>query len=128
MKIKSLILLATSVVVLSSCQESLADKAEREAKEFTRKYCPTPVQNYTRTDSVVFSKTREVYTYYITFVDKMDDKVLINEHKGEIQKLLTDAIRESTTMKTYIEAGYHFEYVCHSEKNPKEVILTMKIQ
>ncbi len=47
------IFLASLVV---SCTESLEDKAVREAKEYTEKYCPTPYVNDSRTDSAVFDK------------------------------------------------------------------------
>lgn len=109
-----------------SCQESLEDRAERDAKEFTRKYCPTPVQNFTRTDSVTFVRATRTYTYYMSFVDHMDDENLINEHKKEIQDMLGQALRESTNMKTYVEAGFKFEYVCHSGSNPKKILVRFK--
>ena len=41
-------------VLLSGCHENMEKRAQREAREYTEKYCPTPVQNFTRTDSVVF--------------------------------------------------------------------------
>ena len=34
--------------LLVSCTESLEDKAAREAKEYTEKYCPTPYVNDAR--------------------------------------------------------------------------------
>lgn len=128
MKYLYLISFIVSLITVCGCQESMEDKAEREAKEYTRKYCPTPVINYTRTDSIAFSKKTHVYTYYITFVGNMDNRELLNEHRTEIQQMLTTAVHESTNMKAYVEAGFHFEYVCHSEKNPKEVLLKLKIQ
>ncbi len=52
------IFLASLVV---SCTESLEDKAAREAKEYTEKYCPTPYVNDSRTDSAAFDKTTKMY-------------------------------------------------------------------
>ena len=40
-------LFLASLVV--SCTENLEDKAVREAKEYTEKYCPTPYVNDSRT-------------------------------------------------------------------------------
>lgn len=50
-------------LLLCSCHENLEKRAQREAREYTEKYCPTPVQNYTRTDSVTFDiKTKHITT------------------------------------------------------------------
>lgn len=42
--IRLLPLLFAASGFLVSCGESLEDRAAREAKEFTEKFCPTPVQ------------------------------------------------------------------------------------
>jgi len=33
-----------AAVLFAACHEDLADRAAREAKEFTEKNCPTPVE------------------------------------------------------------------------------------
>lgn len=122
-KVKAITLLIFLSLFAVSCQESLEDRAVRDAKDYTRKYCPTPVINCTRTDSVVFDKQKHLYTYYITFVDNMDNVELINEHKAEIIQMLQSSVRESTSMKTYLEAGFKFQYVCRSGSDKKKVLL-----
>ena len=114
------------IVLASTCQESLEEKAARDAAEYTRKYCPTPVINYTRTDSVSFNKTTHVYTYYCTFSGIMDNKDIISQHHTEITQMLAKAIKESTNLKPYVQAGFKFRYVCRSEKNPKNVLLQIQ--
>ena len=114
-------------IFLSSCQESLEDKAARQAKEYTERYCPTPVINYSRTDNVVFDKKRNVYIYYLSFCDMLDDSEIIEENRDKITDMLTQSVRESTGLKNFIEAGFRFEYVCHSEKEPKKVLFKVNI-
>ena len=114
-------------IFLSSCQESLEDKAARQAKEYTERYCPTPVINYSRTDSVVFDKKRNVYIYYLSFCDMLDDSEIIEENRDKITDMLTQSVRESTGLKNCIEAGFRFEDVCHSEKEPKKVLFKVNI-
>ena len=111
---------------LSSCQESLEDRAARQAKEYTERYCPTPVVNYSRTDSIVFDKKRK-YIYYLSFCDLLDDPKIIEENRDKITDMLTQSVRESTGLKNFIEAGFKFEYVCHSEKEPKKVLFKVNI-
>jgi hypothetical protein len=112
---------------LSSCQETLEERAARQAKEYTERYCPTPVINYSRTDSVVFDRKRNVYIYYLSFCDLLDDQKIIEENRDKITDMLTQSVRESTGLKNFIEAGFKFEYVCHSEKEPKKVLFKISI-
>jgi hypothetical protein len=122
-----LLLLLAAGGGLSSCQESLEDKAARQAKEYTERYCPTPVVNYSRTDSIVFDKKRNVYIYYLSFCDLLDDPKIIEENRDRITDMLTQSVRESTGLKNFVEAGFKFEYVCHSEKEPKKVLFRVNI-
>lgn len=116
-----------SLLAICSCQEGLEDKAERQAKEYTHKYCPTPIYNSNRTDSIVFDKNRKVYIYYISFCDKLDDQEVIDHNRNLICNMLTQSVRESTSLKGFLEAGFKFEYVCRSAKNPKKVMLKVVI-
>ena len=52
-------------LLLCSCHENLEKRAQREAREYTEKYCPTPVQNYTRTDSVAFDVKTKIYNILV---------------------------------------------------------------
>ena len=115
------------LLFLSSCQESMEDRAARQAKEYTERYCPTPVVNYSRTDSVVFDKNRKVYIYYLSFSDMLDDQKIIEENRDRITDMLTQSVRESTGLKNFVEAGFKFEYVCHSTKEPKKVLFKVSI-
>lgn len=123
MKILPIVAGIAMLLSFSSCQESLEDKAEREAKDYTRKYCPTPKQNYSRTDSIVFDKQRKVYTYYVSLYDEMDNQEVIDRNRDQITSMLQQSIRESTSIKNFVEAGFRFEYVCHSGSDPKKVLL-----
>lgn len=129
LKIKAchIYLLSCFILLAVSCrQETLEDRAERDAKEYTHKYCPTPTINHTRTDSVTFSRATHTYTYYCTFSDILDNEDIIEQNKDKISEMLAASIRENTNMKPYIQAGFHFRYVCHSDKNPQTVLLEVK--
>lgn len=121
------IVIMLAMALITACQESIEDRAEREAREYTRKFCPTPTVNYTRTDSVVFYKSTHVYTYYCSFTDAMDNKDIIDQNKEQIRESLSSVIRNSTTMRPYLEAGFKFRYVCHSSKEPTKVLLDITL-
>ena len=117
------LLLIVSTLFLAACgHESLEDRASRDSSEFTEKYCPTPVSNNTRTDSVVFDKQTRTYTYYCSFSDMFDDSDVINRFHSKIRDGLSQGIIDNTNLKVYKDAGFNFEYVCHSTREPKKIL------
>lgn len=111
------------IAMLASCQKSIEEKAALDAKEYTRKYCPTPFINHTRTDSVTFNIQTHVYTYHCTFADALDDQEVIDQNRKKLTEILSASVKESTQMKPYIQAGFHFQYICRSAKNPNLILL-----
>ncbi len=120
---KNLIYFGICATLLASCTESLEDKAAREAKEYTEKYCPTPYINDSRTDSASFDKNTRVYTYYITLRNKADNKQAIDANKQKLHNLQKEALDNNPGLKKYKENHFCFRFVYHSAKNPKEVLL-----
>lgn len=122
-KMKNTYLLYTIFAFLCfSCQESLEDRAFKEAKEFTEKNCPTPAQNYTIIDSITFDKMSKTYTYYYSFCDLFDNKELIKENKDVIHKHLKKNLDTNPNIRIYKEAGFKFTYIVHSFKNKKVIL------
>ena len=120
---KKLIYTALGLSLLASCTESLEDKAAREAKEYTEKYCPTPYVNDSRTDSATFDKSTKTYVYYISLRNKADNKQVINANKDKLHKIQKEALDNNPGLKKYKEEHFTFRFVYHSAKNPKEVLL-----
>ena len=120
---KKLIYTAVLVALLASCTESLEDKATREAKEYTEKYCPTPYVNDSRTDSATFDKSTKTYVYYISLRNKADNKQVIEANKDKLHKIQKEALDNNPGLKKYKEEHFTFRFVYHSAKNPKEVLL-----
>lgn len=125
---KKLIYLAVFASLLASCTESLEDRAAREAKEYTEKYCPTPYVNDSRTDSASFDKTTRVYNYYLTLRNKADNKQAIEANKQKLHNLQKEALDNNPGLKKYKEAHFTFRFVYHSAKNPKEILLDDKFK
>ena len=107
---KYLLVISSSLFLLACGHESLEDRASREASEFTR------------TDSVVFYKSTRTYTYYCSFSGMFDNSRIINKVHAKIREGLSKGIIDNTNLKVYKEAGFNFEYVCHSTQSPKKVL------
>lgn len=127
MRFLQLVIIAVTAATISSCQESLEDKAQRQAYEYTRKYCPTPIDNNTRTDSIVFDRSKKVYYYYISFFNQLDDQEIVNENRTLFAEMLTQSVKDSPSLRTFLEAGFRFEYVCHSGSKPGKILMRIKI-
>lgn len=108
-------------LVLASCQESLEDRCERDAKEFTRKQCPAPMDETTIIDSLTFDRVTHTLHYYYRLTGIADEENALN--KEEAINTLKQALKNSTSVKTYKDNKYKFAYTYRSEKNPKKVVL-----
>lgn len=108
--------------MLSACHENLEERAEREAREFTEKNCPTPIVNYSRTDSVTFDKQTKTYTYYCSFWEEMDNASLVSNIHDELRASLKQQVVNNTEMQTLKDAQFNFGYVVHSGSNPDEIL------
>lgn len=129
MNICKLAAMATTVIAaisLTSCHESLEDRAERESREYTKKFCPTPPQNNVVTDSLVFHKTTRTQTYNMHFTGELDDAEAIGKVKDKLVAAMLENVRHDTGLQTYKDEGFTFEYIYRSEKNPQQIILQMK--
>ena len=108
-------------LVLASCQESLEDRCERDAKEFTRKQCPSAIDKTTIIDSLTFDRATHTLHYYYRLTGVADEENALN--KKEAINTLKQALKNSTSVKTYKDNKYKFAYTYRSEKNPKKVVL-----
>lgn len=119
---KKTVLAIGVVAMLMACHEGIEERAAREAREYTERFCPTPVQNFTRTDSVVFYKDTKTYTYYCSVVDRMDDEAIIKANQANLQSGLLASIKQNTNIVVYKKANFNFAYVLHSSAQPQKVL------
>ena len=123
---KKFIFILPLILFATSCQKSIEERAAQEAKEYTEKFCPTPVVNYAQTDSLVFDETTRTFTTYNTLVDKLDNQTVINTNKAEIEKVFLNSVRNSTELKIYKDAGFNFRFVGRSASNGKIILYDYK--
>lgn len=116
------------LLLLCCCQQSLEEKAAADAAEYNRRYCPTPVVNYQRTDSVAFHAASRTYIYYCTFSDVLDNAEVLRTNYDKIRQAMRSSIYDNTSMKQYVEAGFRFRFVCRSQSNPKQVLMQLDIK
>lgn len=108
--------------LLCSCRNNLDDRAEQEARDYTTKYCPTPIYNFSRTDSLTFDRNTHTFTYHCSLTGVMDSLDIISQNRQKLSDGLLKAITASTQLKKYKDAGYSFRYLVRSDKNPRQVL------
>ena len=118
---KKVILFALVTLILGACQESLEDKCARECVEFTKRKCPSSVAQDMLIDSMTFARATHTIQYYYKLTGASDRSDAYP--KDQARQLLKDALKNTTQVMAYKEAGYSFRYIYYSEKNPKTVYL-----
>ena len=108
------IIIAVALMV-TACQETLEERCEREAKEYTEKHCPTPIAKNIVMDSMTFDKATHTITYAYTLSGQLDDSAVVN--RSNSRELLLQEVKNSTNLKLYKEAGCSFTYTYYSAKN-----------
>ena len=117
-KLGAIVVLA---IFVSACHESLEDRCEREAKEYTAKRCPEKLDKNIRIDSLTFDRATHTLHYHYTLMDFADQDGVMEE--VDAVNLLKAELKNSTTVNTYKENKYQFRYTYHSEKNPHKIWL-----
>jgi hypothetical protein len=120
---KKLILFVLTALVTGACQESLEDKCEREAQEYTRRNCPAMVAPEIMMDSMTFERATHTIHYYYRLTGNSDRADAFK--KDEATKVLKDGLKNTTSLQLYKDAGYNFTYTYRSEKDPKTVWMEM---
>ena len=118
---KNLCIIAILALILASCQESLEDRCEREAKEYTAKQCPIRIDKTTRMDSLTFERETHTIHYYYTLMGNADSEVVLKNI--DAVGALKNELKNTTTMKVYKDNKYRFAYTYHSEKDPQKVLM-----
>jgi len=108
--------LVASCGLISCNRATLEDRAEEQAKDFTERYCPTPVQGFQRTDSVTFDRATLTFNYYYLLTGDADNNQIISKMRPKFHTALVDDLKGNTANKAFKDAGYSFHYVYRSEK------------
>ncbi len=118
---KKLWILSAIMLLFTACQESLEDRCEREAKEYTRKNCPAKMDNNTTLDSLTFERETHTLHYYYKLTGFADNDSVVENL--DVVNILKNELRNTTTLKLYKDNHYRFAYTYRSEKNPEKVFI-----
>ena len=114
-------IIAIIALMFTACQESLEDKCEHDSIEYTRKHCPTAIDDYTIIDSLTFDRATHTIHYYYRLTGVADEEKAIKDIDavGTLKK----SLKNSTSVQTYKNNKYRFAYTYRSDKDPKKILL-----
>jgi hypothetical protein len=117
---KKLFVLAIMALTLAACQESLEERAAREAQMYTKKNCPAKISETVIMDSMTFEAQTHTIHYYYTLTGIADNDSTLNP--DEARANLLAALKNTTALSVYKKEKYRFAYTYHSEKSPETVL------
>lgn len=125
---KKVLLMASAIIMLMSCQESLEERAAREAREVTEAKCPMPVGNNMYLDSIVFDIPTLTQTQYFRFTGDTDnDSVVTALENADIKGTLVRELKNTANYKPLLKRGVSFRYVYRSSKNTEKTYLDVTL-
>lgn len=117
---RKFVFIAFALMSLSSCHESLEERAERESKEFTQKNCPMPVTKDIVIDSMVYERQSRTIHYFYSLRGETDTTAI---DKTVAKKELLKGIKGDTSIRKYKEEGFNFAYTYLSTKHKGLVLI-----
>ncbi len=116
----AIVVLTLACSFMTACNhDSLEDKAEKDAKTFNERYCPTPTKNNQRTDSVTFDRDTRTFNYYFDLSGASDNQEVIDTMRTQLREALVKDLKEDMGTQAYKEAGFSYHYVFYSASTHK---------
>jgi hypothetical protein len=114
------LLTVMAALLLTACQETLEEKAAKEAEIYTKKNCPARIADNLTMDSLTYEQQTRTLHYYYTITGAADSVGLLNPETAR-SALLTE-LKNTTSMMAYKEAGFAFAYTYHSQRHRGTVL------
>ena len=126
---KNILLFATALLLLSSCQESLEEKAAREAREVTESKCPMPIGDNMYLDSIVFDIPTLTQTQYFRFTGNSDNDSTVEKiiKNNDLKGTLVQELKNTPSYKALINKGITFRYIYGSTANPEKTYIDITV-
>lgn len=126
---KKILLFTTALLLLTACQESLEEKAAREAREVTESKCPMPIGDNMYLDSIVFDIPTLTQTQYFRFTGNSDnDSTVVNiVSNNDLKGTLVKELKNTPSYKALMNKGISFRYIYGSTAEPEKTYIDITV-
>lgn len=122
---KRFAMIVAAAALLAGCQESIEERAAREAREVTATKCPMPIADNMLLDSVVYDIATHTQSQYFSVFGALDDDSLFAQ--TDSRSLLIGELRNAPSYRPLMERGSCFRYVYRSRSRNGHVLLDMTL-
>lgn len=122
---KRLFFFMLSALTFAACQESIEERAARDAREVTEKKCPMPIGNegnvvLERIDFDIPSRTwKQDFLLSVPEGENIDNP--------SVKQLLVNELKNMPSYKAYRDNGFNFRYVYCRMSNPKDTLIDLTL-
>lgn len=112
-------------LLLCSCQESFDQRCQREAEEYTRKFCPRKVEASNTLDSTTYDIKTRTYCYWYTLSGQFDTPealAALRQERETLRASLRNSLINSVELRKCKEEGINFAYIYRSAASGKTVL------
>lgn len=126
---KNILLFATALLLLTSCQESLEERAAREAREVTESKCPMPIGDNMYLDSIVFDIPTLTQTQYFRFTGNSDNDSTVENivSNNDLKGTLVKELKNTPSYKALMNKGISFRYIYGSTSEPEKTYIDITV-
>jgi hypothetical protein len=126
---KNILLFATALLLLTSCQESLEERAAREAREVTESKCPMPIGDNMYLDSIVFDIPTLTQTQYFRFTGNSDNDSTVENivSNNDLKGTLVKELKNTPSYKALMNKGISFRYIYGSTAEPEKTYIDITV-
>ena len=113
------------LAVVIGCQESMQQRAARDAREVTEKKCPMPLTPDGKVvlESIEFDMAtltwRQHYQLRLDIGDELD--------VDQVKPLLLEELKNTPSYKPYMDSDFNFQYIYVSMSNPTDTIINLTL-
>ena len=127
---KKYILFVFSVLMLVSCQESMEERAAREAREVTESKCPMPIGDNMYLDSIVFDIPTLTQTQYFRFTGNSDNDSTVENivSNNDLKGTLVKELKNTPSYKALMNKGISFRYIYGSTAEPEKTYIDITVK
>lgn len=102
------------LAAITSCQENFDNRCQREAKEYTQRFCPQKMDKYITLDSTTYDKKSKTYCYWYSIIKNTYTESIrtqLKSQEADFRSKLLLMLINSVQLKSYKDNGINFEYV-----------------
>ncbi len=121
---KKILLLLTALLTLTACQESMEDRAARDAADATAKRCPMRLNDDGTLvlERITFDKSTLIWKQ--DFLLEASPEAI---EQLDMRDILLKELKNMPSYKPYMESNFIFQYVFCDMKNPKDTLMDIKL-